>query len=583
MQRRSWVGRVRLGVLVLVFTAWGGWAAAQNPRLLRYGFQAGKQYAYDVKIHADTEDTEETREGVLTYTVLSATDEQVVLRQSGGLAERVKPKPGKMVIPMGPPMFMGPPAGMFGGPEGITINRQGRVLVSGDLTSLPYLLGDRELLLIEELPAEPKNTWVKQTDVVIRQRSGGGPFGRMRFGGPFADSTTDRTAKERIDFTVAGTQPDGVRITKRYSLQTEQQGGEGPRFQMTGSGEFLFDPTEGVIKLLTMKYEVRVHEKNTTVQIPITVTCRLLTPAELAEHQKRAEEARAAAEEAAKPKALAAGDRAELLRDLRSGDENRMKSAADRLAKATVDGNPAEVAKALAPLLSHANSWVQGAAAKALEVWVVPEVEADLIKATTSGNLWVRASAIRALGKIKTPQAAEAVAAQMYRHRGEAGEALRAIGPMAEQAAIGCLRDRDFWVRVEACKVLEHIGGQAALEALRRHAAQAEPLETMHLQRAITAIEQRLANAPATPEPAAPASTAPPPTETAVAPAAAASQGGFRTWRDSSGVYQIEAVLVEYKDQKVTLKKKDGSTIQIPLEKLSTADQQFVVGQSPFE
>lgn len=525
MQRRLGVGRIRLGMLVLVCAACGGWAAGQDQRLLRYGFQAGKQYAYDVKIHADTEDTEETYEGVLTYTVLSATDQQAVLRQLGGLAARVNPKPGKMLIPMGLPVFMGPPTGLLGGPQGITINRQGRVLVSRDLTALPFLLGDRELLLIEELPAEPKNTWVKQTDVVIRERSGGGPFGRMSFGGPFAKSIIDRTAKERIDFTVAGAEPDGVRITKRYSLQTEQQGGEGPRFQMTGSGEFLFDPTEGVIKLLTMKYEVRAHKENTTVRIPVTVTCRLLTPAELAEQQKRAEEARAAAEEAAKPKPLTAADRTELLQDLRSDDQNRIKSAADRLARATVGDNPAEVAKALVPLLSHSDSWVQKAAAKALEVWGVPEVEADLIKATTSGDLWVRASAIKALGKIKTPQAAEAVAAQMYRHRGEAGEALRAIGPMAEQAAIGCLRDRDFWVRVEACKVLEHIGGQAALEALRRHAAQAEPLETMHLQRAITAIEQRLANAPAAPQPAAPAPTAPPPTETTVAPATASSQG----------------------------------------------------------
>ncbi len=580
MQRRSQVCGVVFGTWAVVCTALCNGAAAQSEPLLQYGFQAGKKYAYEVKIHADFEDTEESYEGILTYHVLSASDQQVRLRQSGLLKHHSKPKPGKTSAGMFPPPIPGPPSFTFGGPQAVTVNRSGRVIQSGELTPLPLLLGDRELLLLEELPAEPKNTWGKKTDVVIRQRSRRGPFAGMRFGGPFRPSTTDRMAKERIDYTVANAQGNAVRITKRYSLRTEEQGGEGPRFAMSGSGEILFDTAEGLIKSLDMEYEVRIHEDNITARIPITVTCRLLTPAELAEYEKKVEQARAAAEEARKPKPLAPDERQKVLGDLRSGDPHRIQAAANRLAKAVVDENPAVVARALAPLLSHSNSWVQGAAAKALEVWATPEVERELIKATTSGNLWVRASAIKALGKLKSPQAARAVAAQMYRHRGEAGQALRAMGPVAEAAAIECLKDRDFWVRVEACRVLKEIGGRAALEALRKHAAQADNLEMMHLRGAIAAIEQRLASAPPPVEPVAQPSM-PQAADSPTAPPA--SQGEFRTWRDASGVYEIEAVLVEYKDRKVTLRKKDGSTIQVPLEKLSPADQQFVVGKSPFE
>jgi hypothetical protein len=49
-----------------------------------------------------------------------------------------------------------------------------------------------------------------------------------------------------------------------------------------------------------------------------------------------------------------------------------------------------------------------------------------------------------------------------------------------------------------------------------------------------------------------------------------------RTWSDASGVFEIQAEYVGFEDGKVKLKKQDGSVIAVPLERLSTADQQFV-------
>lgn len=47
----------------------------------------------------------------------------------------------------------------------------------------------------------------------------------------------------------------------------------------------------------------------------------------------------------------------------------------------------------------------------------------------------------------------------------------------------------------------------------------------------------------------------------------------LRTWTDTTGTYQIEAEYVKSEDGKVHLKKSDGSIVQVPLEKLSPADQ----------
>ena len=49
-----------------------------------------------------------------------------------------------------------------------------------------------------------------------------------------------------------------------------------------------------------------------------------------------------------------------------------------------------------------------------------------------------------------------------------------------------------------------------------------------------------------------------------------------RQWADATGKFTVEADFVDFKDGKVQLKKADGSTITVPVERLSNADQKFV-------
>ncbi len=53
-------------------------------------------------------------------------------------------------------------------------------------------------------------------------------------------------------------------------------------------------------------------------------------------------------------------------------------------------------------------------------------------------------------------------------------------------------------------------------------------------------------------------------------------QAEFRTWTDVTGKHKLEAKFVHFKDGKVRLKKKDGSEVDVPLEKLREADQTLV-------
>ncbi len=52
--------------------------------------------------------------------------------------------------------------------------------------------------------------------------------------------------------------------------------------------------------------------------------------------------------------------------------------------------------------------------------------------------------------------------------------------------------------------------------------------------------------------------------------------GELRIWTDRSGNYRAEAVLMELDDGVVTLRKKDGTAINVPRERLSDADRRYV-------
>jgi len=54
---------------------------------------------------------------------------------------------------------------------------------------------------------------------------------------------------------------------------------------------------------------------------------------------------------------------------------------------------------------------------------------------------------------------------------------------------------------------------------------------------------------------------------------------GFRIWSDRTGKYKLEAKLVRVADGKVVLRKRDGSTVSVPLSRLSLKDRAWLKGK----
>jgi len=273
---------------------------AESQRLsqggLRYGFQPGRKYVYEVKIIADFGDVKETREGLSIYEVKSASDQQIKLVHSGSLAARRARRDGQPVITFPSirnPFFW---TGNVTAREGeLTIDAHGEVVESQHLTPLPYMLGDFQVLVIEPLPDTTKTNWEKKREVTITEKEPSafppvpfGPFGSREREG------VNRSASETISYAIVGSDAQVTRIKRTYALRTDDQVGGKPRLALTGEGERSFDLEQGVPKSELMKYTVNVNEEGQSATIPLTVDYRLLGPQETAERLKEIEEKKAA-------------------------------------------------------------------------------------------------------------------------------------------------------------------------------------------------------------------------------------------------------------------------------------------------
>lgn len=162
------------------------------------------------------------------------------------------------------------------------------------------------------------------------------------------------------------------------------------------------------------------------------------------------------------------------LEGLKSDDLHQRKAALRKLQGTQVDPKRrAEVAKAIAPMLSDSDGFARGDALKTLVTWWTPEVVPDVIKVTQDSQFGVRWAAYDALGQMPDERSAKACAEGLAgQDQGKAKQALKALGPMAEPAVLKMLAGEDRKVVSAACEVLGEIGsakGAAALQALANH------------------------------------------------------------------------------------------------------------------
>jgi HEAT repeat protein len=184
----------------------------------------------------------------------------------------------------------------------------------------------------------------------------------------------------------------------------------------------------------------------------------------------------------------------DLLADLNSGDPSSIRLAAGRLRRPDdwpADRRP-EVASALASLATGSgDQGIRDASARALTGWAGPEQLPALGQMLTDSHFVVRRQALEALGSIGSAEAAGVAASAADLEGRAVVQALRAIGPPAEPAALGLLGHPEWSVRMEICRLLGEIGGPSSVDPLRRATGDEHRLVQLQARQALDAIARR--------------------------------------------------------------------------------------------
>lgn len=184
---------------------------------------------------------------------------------------------------------------------------------------------------------------------------------------------------------------------------------------------------------------------------------------------------------------------AKALDDLKSGQVFRQHQALHLLARQEPRERRKDVAQALEALLGDHNFGTRMLAAQALANWAIKENVPGLLKAMEDSNFAVRHAAIKALGLLRDERAVKPIAQRLTEQldRMVVSQALQDLGPVAEKETIKHLKDGEWTVRLEACKILKVIGTKDSVAALQAATLDENPLVADTAKDAVKAARGR--------------------------------------------------------------------------------------------
>jgi HEAT repeat protein len=184
-----------------------------------------------------------------------------------------------------------------------------------------------------------------------------------------------------------------------------------------------------------------------------------------------------------------------VLNDLKTGDEEKRRRAADILARVDrVGARQASVARELESLLVGTSERTQRDALRALAVWADRGSVQPLEKCCGDRQFNPWREALDVIAKIdSSPRAIAIILGKMPDDPGHVGRLLHAMRAVVEPALAEAIRTgRDDRTRVELCRLLESIGTEASLAVLRPLAEQADLAEVAKAaEEALKGIKER--------------------------------------------------------------------------------------------
>ena len=182
------------------------------------------------------------------------------------------------------------------------------------------------------------------------------------------------------------------------------------------------------------------------------------------------------------------------LDDLGTSDVRAHRRALSELADlAAVEERRDELTRAVQPFLADDDASTQRAALEALMVWKTEQTATILIDLLKTAPRAIERELVMAMATLQDERCAEAVAELLPQPDDRAGavDALRKMGPFAEEAVLRYLFHSELLVRERACQILETIGTKRSLVDLSRLRRSRTRPTRAAANRAIEAIRSR--------------------------------------------------------------------------------------------
>lgn len=466
-----------------------------------YKFAPDTTNAYQLEIESQGESGREMIAGVYTISAKAMPGDLTALTFQGHLMQ--KPIPGRAMM-MAP--FRGPgyPVSLssyamqpFSEGMELVIDATGRVMRQSGDKALPIPLGQLMTSLIRELPATTNELSSEQQVNVADEPLSQGPAATFA-GSPYSGYGfyPGRPGPGILPATLKSTQSAGATnedftlIHRTFTLDSLMLSGSDPRVHASGDEEMVFDRQAGLPKTVTLQCKASVTTEDVSRRTVLTLRWRLLEGAEREAtlkppprpefpYEGEHEGAPRFSREGAVEKEIAPDEIAKLTEKLNDPESYVRQNAVLRLSSAKITSPSPELLSLMLKLANDPDEMVQNSALTFVANHASEEQTPLLIKSlmdTTDQN--VRAAIIRGLGRLKDKRAAQPLAdvlamgpteqLQFNASRNtEAVDALESIGPEAEPAVLGLLKERNNATRWQVCQILKHIGTSKSLPGLK--------------------------------------------------------------------------------------------------------------------
>lgn len=395
----------------------------------------------------------------------------------------------------------------------VLVDQLGEIHESKHARQLPYLLGPLLDLAIVQFPENETKSWTNSSRVQVSQNptallnslSPNG-WGFVARGAELGVKQGTFEATETVEHREVERSEHRVILNREYMLRTNDRA-ERPTFLLTGRGQVEFDLALGVVRRHEMKFTLIQESANVTVRLPLALKFALVD-LEVIEQRNRdaaAQVARVQAEKQAildAEAAMAPAARVDYyLTHIRNSGPGSSGSAwVVKLSEMEPTAEQRElVTGAMLVIGLDPNSWFRREAMQVFERWAteedVPKIQ-KLAAASDQYGYYVHGSALKLLGKFKAENAVEFMVSKLADHRlkREATEALKLMGPVAEEKVLASLPEEDLWARYAKFDVLSAIGTEKSIAALKEQkASTSRSSDNYKIDAAIGAIESRLA------------------------------------------------------------------------------------------